>query len=71
MRTTTLAIEGMSCQHCVRHVTRALDAVPGVTVREVKLGEATVETTGEPAVIDAIVRALADAAYPARPTQAR
>ncbi|MGB3563118.1 MAG: cation transporter [Thermoanaerobaculia bacterium] len=41
-----LKIEGMSCDHCVQAVTRALAAVPGVTqVVEVSLerGEAIVD----------------------------
>jgi copper chaperone len=41
-----LKIEGMSCDHCVRAVTKALTKVPGVTrVVEVSLerGEATVD----------------------------
>jgi copper chaperone CopZ len=27
---TTIAVEGMSCEHCVAHVSNALKAVPGV-----------------------------------------
>ena len=33
----TVQIEGMSCQHCVRSVTRALSALPGCEVIEVSL----------------------------------
>ena len=32
-----LNIEGMSCQGCVRHVTKALEAVEGVKAVEVSL----------------------------------
>src|SRR5947207_15166275 len=44
MNTTTLKIEDMSCQHCVRAVAEALGEVPGVRSAEVDLehGEATV-----------------------------
>ena len=28
---TTIAIKGMSCQHCVASTTKALEAIPGVT----------------------------------------
>ncbi|PWL88386.1 MAG: copper-translocating P-type ATPase [Oscillospiraceae bacterium] len=31
MKTVTLSIEGMMCQHCVAHVTKALSAIEGVT----------------------------------------
>jgi len=33
----TLIIEGMSCQHCVRHVTQALEEIEGVTSADVSL----------------------------------
>lgn len=32
-----IKIEGMSCDHCVRHVTVALEDIPGVTKVEVSL----------------------------------
>jgi copper chaperone CopZ len=35
--TTTLRINGMTCNGCVRHVDKALRAVPGVTAVEVTL----------------------------------
>lgn len=31
MKTITLSIDGMMCQHCVAHVTKALSAIEGVT----------------------------------------
>lgn len=61
-----LKIDGMSCDHCVRAVTRALTAVPGVEgVREVSLprGEAIVDGTPDPA---AAVRAVEAEGYAAR-----
>ncbi len=41
----TVKIEGMSCQHCVKAVTKALEAIPGVTDVLVDLarGEASFE----------------------------
>jgi copper chaperone CopZ len=43
--TTTLAIAGMTCASCVRHVTSALKAVDGVSEVDVSLhpGSATVQ----------------------------
>jgi copper chaperone len=38
-KTTELKIEGMSCQNCVKHVTNALQNVPGVTKVNVSLEE--------------------------------
>lgn len=61
-----LKIEGMSCQHCVMTVTKALKAVHGVTkVVEVNLarGEARVEGTAEPS---ALVIAVQEQGYQAR-----
>jgi copper chaperone len=37
-----LKIDGMSCGGCVRNVTGALQTVPGVTVKEVAVGSASV-----------------------------
>ncbi len=56
---TKLKIEGMSCEHCVRAVSGALEEAAGVeSVVEVDLerGEAIVEGTAEPAVLIAAVR---------------
>jgi copper chaperone len=37
MATTTLKVEGMTCQHCVRSVTQALESQEGVTHADVDL----------------------------------
>jgi len=58
-----LKVEGMTCMHCVKAVTDALAAVPGVrAVREVSLerGAASVEGTPQP---EALVAAVAEAGY--------
>jgi copper chaperone len=45
MAQTTLKVSGMTCAHCVRAVTTALEAAPGVRRAEVDLqrGRAVVE----------------------------
>ena len=45
MKTMVVDIDGMSCEHCVRHVTEALEALQGVSKVAVSLdnGQATVE----------------------------
>jgi copper chaperone CopZ len=48
MKKLSLAIEGMSCGHCVRAVTGALQAVPGVKVESVVIG--TAQVTYDPAL---------------------
>jgi copper chaperone len=42
MAETTIKIEGMSCQHCVMAVKKALGGVPAVIESEVSIGQATV-----------------------------
>ncbi|MHB8070750.1 MAG: heavy-metal-associated domain-containing protein [Candidatus Cryosericum sp.] len=57
-------IKGMSCNHCVMHVTEALKEVPGVSdvVVNLKDGTAVVETTA--AVTDeALAAAITDVGY--------
>ncbi|GIV62336.1 MAG: hypothetical protein KatS3mg044_1202 [Rhodothermaceae bacterium] len=53
----------MSCQHCVRAVEQALQAVAGVTVKRVGIGVAEVEY--DPAQVDAqaLVDAVEEAGY--------
>lgn len=43
MAETKIAIEGMSCQHCVMAVKKALGALPGVVESEVAIGSALVK----------------------------
>ena len=55
---TKLKIDGMSCEHCVRAVSGALEGVPGVeTVLEGSLdrGEALLEGNAETAALIAAV----------------
>ncbi len=58
MSEVTIKIEGMSCQHCVMHVKKAVDGVDGVNSSEVSVGLAKVEfdesKTGREAVDEAI-----------------
>jgi len=57
---TKLKIDGMSCEHCVRAVSGALQEVPGVeAVVEVSLdrGEALIEGSAETALLIEAVEA--------------
>lgn len=64
MNDIKLKITGMTCNHCVRAATQALESVPGVTKAEVTLepGEALVH--GE-APLDALIAAVAEEGYTA------
>lgn len=61
MAKTTIAITGMSCGHCVAGVRRALEAVDGVRVEEVKVGSATVEHA--PGAEERVVQAILEEGY--------
>lgn len=69
METTTLKIDGMSCQGCVRHVTSALGSLPGVQVQHVDVGSATIQR-GKEVTDEVLMKALADAGYSARKVDA-
>jgi copper chaperone len=43
MAETRIAIEGMSCQHCVMAVKKALGGVPGIIESDVQVGTAVVK----------------------------
>ncbi len=65
---TTIAIDGMTCQGCVRHATEALQSVAGVSFASVSLdpGSATVtwnpDSTPSP---DRLIAAISNAGYTA------
>jgi len=59
--TKTMKIEGMMCQMCVKHVTNALNALPGITAT-VDLDAKTATVTGE-ATDEALKKAVEDAGY--------
>jgi copper chaperone len=47
MATMQIRISGMTCQHCVQAVQKALSAVPGVEAVEVRLAPAQATVRGE------------------------
>jgi copper chaperone CopZ len=59
----TLAIEGMSCKHCVMHVKEALVGVPGVESADVDLAKKSAVVTGSALDDEAMKAAVADAGY--------
>jgi copper chaperone CopZ len=63
----SLRIDGMHCGSCVRRVTQALQGAEGVTVKEVRIGAARLESNSEPTPVDAAIAALARAGYKAHP----
>lgn len=65
METATLKINGMTCQGCVRSVTRVLEALPGVTAARVSLERAEAVVEHDPARTSAAAlrAAVAGAGY--------
>ncbi len=59
--TKTLSIQGMMCPHCVAHVSKALNDIPGVTATvDLASNSATVTGEAEDAVL---IQAVTDAGY--------
>ncbi|MCL6458406.1 MAG: copper chaperone CopZ [Gorillibacterium sp.] len=48
MEKTILNVEGMSCEHCVKAITKAVGALPGVSEVSVNLNAKTVTVTNDP-----------------------
>jgi copper ion binding protein len=61
---TTLSIDGMTCEHCVKHVTDALKAVSGVKKAKVNLKSGKAEVDHDDSVgLDALSAAVTEAGY--------
>ena len=66
MATKTLKVEGMMCEHCVAHVTKALEGVKGVKNVRVSLDEGTAVVDAGLLVSDkSLVAAVEEAGYKA------
>ena len=62
---TRISVEGMMCQHCVRHVKEALEKVKGVKSVDVSLEDKKATVIHDGADTDEMIRAIADAGYEA------
>jgi copper ion binding protein len=61
---TTLNIEGMSCEHCVKHVTDALKEVNGVKSAKVSLkNKKAVVDHKDGVTLESMKAAVAEAGY--------
>ena len=65
MERLQLDIGGMSCQHCVTAVTKALRDLPGVAVDRVEIGSAVVQYDPAQASPQEIADAVNDEGYEA------
>ena len=70
---TALSVTGMTCGNCARHVTEAIQSVPGVHSATVRLeaNQATVRwTAGTERDVAAVIRAVEEAGYGASVVEA-
>jgi copper chaperone CopZ len=66
MAQTQLAVSGMTCDHCVRHVTEAISNVAGVESVVVKLAEGiAIIDSGDSLDLQAVKEAVVAAGYSA------
>ena len=65
---TTLKIDGMSCEHCVKTVTKALEDLDGVKKAQVNLkrGSAKVTYDSDKVNVDKLIEAVVEAGYEAK-----
>ncbi len=63
MKTSEIRISGMSCNHCVMHVRKALEQIAGVTVEQVEIGKATVRYDDRVVTQQQLAAAVANAGY--------
>ena len=64
MSQTQLAVSGMTCDHCVRHVTDAISKVAGVQSVAVKLAEGiAIIESGDSLDLHAVKEAVVAAGY--------
>lgn len=58
---TTLSVSGMTCANCAKHITNALQAVPGVIRASADHKKGCVEIASDGPVDDAMMRLLKEA----------
>lgn len=67
MNTVELDVQGMTCGSCVKHVTKALQSVPGVSHVDVDLANGRARVQGDlPTGAQPLIAALASEDYPAQ-----
>ncbi len=63
MKKIELKIEGMTCNHCVMHVNKALKTIDGVKVVDVQIGKAILEYDDDLVAINRIIEAIEEEGY--------
>ncbi len=63
MHEREVRIEGMSCQHCVLAVQKALNRVPGITLQVVRIGAVVYSAPDTERVLEQVRAAITEAGY--------
>lgn len=63
MKKIELKIEGMTCNHCVMQVTKAIKTIDGVRVVDVQIGKAILEYDDNLVAINRIIEAIEEEGY--------
>ncbi len=63
MAETVIKITGMSCQHCVMRVKKALDGIAGITEANVTVGSASIKYDESKVKLEEIHSAIEKAGY--------
>ncbi len=63
MTTKDIRIEGMNCNHCVMAVKKELSKIPGLQVKDVRIGSASVEYDEKTVRPEKIKEAVEEAGY--------
>ena len=63
MAETGIKIEGMSCEHCVMRVKKALDGITGITEANVTVGSASIKYEESKVKMEDIYAAIEKAGY--------
>jgi copper chaperone len=63
MKEVTIKIEGMSCQHCVMRVKKAISQLPGVSDSQVDVGTAEVTYDESKLAVADLNKAVVEVGY--------
>jgi len=63
MADTSIKVEGMSCQHCVMRVTRALQGLSGIQDLDVQIGTVSLRFDEHSLNKEDVVKAIENAGY--------
>lgn len=63
MKEVSMRVEGMSCQHCVMRVKKAIDGLDGIISSDVQIGLVKVRFDENKINLDIIKKAISEGGY--------